>query len=360
MNPYIKARLRPIKPYHATYRTAGIFLDANESSASTLEQLTEHMKNWLDTAQLSRYPDSDTRQLREAISKAHEVPYQQIICGVGSDQLIDCLLRSVLEEGDCVMAPEPSFSMYALTTQINGGIFRGVPLTDAFTYNFEQLYQDVCAQQPKVLFICTPNNPTGSVLSVAQIEKLIQVSMGVVVVDEAYIEFGGETAIPLVKAYPNVLVLRTFSKAYGLAGARVGYGIGSGAVIEAMLGVKPPYHLNRFSQEVATWVIQHRDAFKQGIDQIRGERERVYRRLYELGYEAYPSEANFIWMKGNKLLLGQLEAQQIFIKCFACRGEDYYRVTIGSERENTTFLQKCEEVAYALCTDQSGNIRNTN
>lgn len=349
MRPYLKKDLQAITPYRAVHRLGGIGLDANESNYPLLDQLTEHLMAWIQTAPINRYPDSDTHALSNMIAQCHDVAIQQVICGVGSDQLIDCLLRSVLEAGDLVMAPDPTFSMYALTTQINGGTYRGIPLNDHFTYDFDRLYQEVVDQKPKVLFICTPNNPTGCTLPLEEIEAIVQKSEGIVVVDEAYIEFGGQTACALVKKYNNLLVLRTFSKAYGLAGARVGYGIGSEGLINAMLSVKPPYHLNLFSQEIATWVMTHRANFSPYIKQTKEERQRIYEKLCELGYQVYPSEANFIWMKGAKGLAEKLEQVDVFIKQFEWQQEKYYRISVGRQEENDILLKTCEEVCYAMC-----------
>lgn len=351
MNPYLKTALTTISPYHTTYRTAGIILDANEATYPVPEALKHHMMTWMQEASINRYPDSDTTLLCQAIADAYHVPVGYIVCGVGSDQLIDCLLRSVLEQGDLVMAPTPSFSMYALTTQINGGTFIGIPLTEGFQYDFENLYKKVMAHQPRVTFICNPNNPTGCVLDLAYIEALLQVSEGIVVVDEAYIEFGGETACSLVKRYDNLLVLRTLSKAYGLAGARVGYGIGNPHIIEAILTIKPPYHLNQFSQEIATWVINHKEAYSSLIHKIKQERERLYDTLKALGYAVYPSQANFIWMRADGGLKEQLEQQGIFIKQFPIQEDMYYRISIGTETENNALLKVCEGERHARSND---------
>lgn len=338
MNTYIKKSLEDVVPYKAVYREEGIHLDANENTAIPLYTMREHMSKWLLEMPINRYPDSDTTELRLCIAKAYNVSQEQVICGVGSDQLIDLLLRSVLEPGDLVISPVPSFSMYALTTHINGGVFKGIPLTEDFNYDFERFYEEIKNTQPKVTFICNPNNPTGCILTLDEIEHLTQVATGVVVVDEAYVEFGGDSAVGLVSQYANLLVLRTFSKAYGLAGARVGYGIGSLSLIETLLTVKAPYHLNSFSQEIATWVISHRDAFEACINGIRSERDRVYDVLKQGGYSVYPSYGNFIWMKAHEDIGQVLEEQGIYIKTFNYNATAYYRISIGTSEENNQLL----------------------
>ncbi|MGL4345956.1 MAG: histidinol-phosphate transaminase [Cellulosilyticaceae bacterium] len=342
MNPYVKETFREVVPYKAIHRKSGIILDANENTQIPLKALREHMAKWMLEMPINRYPDSDTTKLRLAIANAHHVSPDHIVCGVGSDQLIDCLLRSVLNTGEVVVSPVPSFSMYALTAKTNGGRFEGVPLKEDFTYDFDKMYEAVVSLQPKVTFICNPNNPTGCILAPEQIETLVQAATGIVVVDEAYIEFGGESVIGLISKYTNLLVLRTFSKAYGLAGARVGYGIGSQEIIDAILISKPPYHLNRFSQEIATWVMTHAEAYREIINGVSAQREQVYEALKSYGYTVYPSAANFLWMKAEAGLMEKLEATNIFIKAFSYRDTAYYRISIGTEQENAQLLAICK------------------
>ena len=167
---------------------------------------------------------------------------EQVVVGVGSDQLIDCILRATLEVGDKVLCPDPSFSMYGLTVKNNDGVCILLPLEEDFSYPVEKWLETVEKEQPKVLFICNPNNPTGGCMAVADVKKILEVAKGLVIVDEAYMEFSDKSMVSAVKDYDNLLVLRTFSKAYGLAGARVGYGIGNKAIIDAICRIKPPYN----------------------------------------------------------------------------------------------------------------------
>jgi histidinol-phosphate aminotransferase len=336
MNPFIKKSLQELVPYHANHIIKGIKLDANENAYG----LPSPLKEKLQTLDIHRYPDTDSTALLEKLASIYEVATQNVVCGVGSDQLIDCLLRAVLEEGDKVLCPDPSFSMYKLTTKINGGTYVPLPLEEDFSYSTEAYIEAIKTHQPKVTFICNPNNPTGSYLSQQHIRTIADLGIGIVVIDEAYGEFAKESAASLVKEYDNLVVLKTFSKAYALAGARIGYGIGSPAVIDAICRVKPPYNVNVFSQEAALLVLEHQALFDESIQKLCQNRESLYEGLKELGLGVYPSLANFLWVESELALDALLEKEEIYIRKLAYNGKPYYRITVGTEEENKTLLEK--------------------
>lgn len=333
MNTLFRKTICEMTPYHAPYLTEGIKLDANENTYPVLEELRRHMSQWVSTMPINYYPDTDSTLLRVALARHYEVESHNILCGVGSDQIIDCLFRSTLEVGDAILVPTPSFSMYKLTAQINHGIAIEVPLNDDFSYNTAQIETAMLRYKPKLTILCNPNNPTGSIITIEEIEKLAKHQIGLLVVDEAYAEFGGESAISLIKKYPRLIVLRTFSKAFGLAGSRVGYALGHSNVIEMINKVKPPYNLNCFSQEAATWVIEHKDLFRPIIMQIIESKEDFIVYLNQIGYKVYPSATNFIWAKGPYALDELLKNEQIYVKRFLYKGESYYRISIGTKEE---------------------------
>lgn len=343
---FLRNRFSSLKPYHSDYLTEGTILNSNESPYSPPQELMDYMKENVGQLLVNRYPDTDSTKLIEAIAKAYEVKRENVSCGVGSDELIDCILASILDEDDKVLIPSPSFSMYSEFTLLNSGIGIKVPLKEDFTYDVEAMKEVIKKEQPKVVFICNPNNPTGCVMAQEDIEAILALSHGLVVVDEAYEDFASRSisVIPLVNQYDNLIVLRTFSKAYALAGARVGYAIASKDLIDLIDAVKPPYNLNLFSQMVATWAIEHKEVFKANAKKIISQRSYVDEALKSLGFKTYPSEANFIWLELPDEYFDLLRERQIYIRKMPVEGKNYYRITIGSPEENEILLAALKEL----------------
>lgn len=331
MEDLFKKSVREMVPYHAPYIVEGIKLDANENTYPVLEALKTHMSKWVQTMPINYYPDTDSTRLREAIGKLYNLESEWVLCGVGSDQVIDCLMRSTLEVGECIVVPKPSFSMYKLTATINYGKVIEVPLNEDFSYDVEALEGAILTHHPKLTFICNPNNPTGSKMSLEAIKRLAKLEVGLLVIDEAYMEFTKESAIPLLKMYPQLIVLQTFSKAYGLAGSRVGYALASPEVIQMISKVKPPYNLNCFSEEIATWVAQHHTCFLPYIERIVESREDFKSDLEGLGCIVYPSDANFLWVESKWPLEEWLREEAIYVKRFHYNDKAYYRISIGTK-----------------------------
>ncbi|MBE6024080.1 MAG: histidinol-phosphate transaminase [Cellulosilyticum sp.] len=343
---FLRERFSSLKPYHSAYLTEGVILNSNESPYDVPEALKDYMKEHVGELLVNRYPDTDSSELIGAISKAYEVKPENVVCGVGSDELIDCILASILDEDNQVLIPYPSFSMYGQFTLLNNGIGIKVPLKSDFTYDVEAMKEVIERQQPKVVFICNPNNPTGCTMARKDIEEILKLSKGLVIVDEAYEDFASESisVIPLIHQYDNLMVLRTFSKAYALAGARVGYGIACADLVDLINAVKPPYNLNLFSQLVATWAMEHREVFKDNAKKIISQRAYVDEGLKALGFKTYPSEANFIWVELPDDYFDALRERKIYIRKMLVGERNYYRITIGTPEENEILLSALKEL----------------
>lgn len=344
---FLRPRFQEMKPYHSAYVTEGVILNANESPYTAPEGLVAHMKNWIETQMLScRYPDTDSLKLGKAIAKHFNVAVENVVCGVGSDELIDCILSSTIEDQDKVLMPYPSFSMYAQFSVLNSASLIKVPLNADFTYNVEAFIEAIQKEQPKVIFICNPNNPTGCIMQRADIKRILEASKGLVVLDEAYAEFDGckESGIPLINQYNNLVVLKTFSKAYALAGARVGYGIACTEVIDLINTVRVPYNLSIFSQEAAYWAIENTALYRENIKKIIDEREVLDKGLVALGITTYPSHANFIWCELKDGIFEALAKEQIYIRKMLVNEKPYYRITVGTPEENQILLKALEKL----------------
>ena len=265
------------------------------------------------------YPDPLHRELREALEGYVGLNREHIVVGSGSDELIDLVLRLSLEPGDKVINCPPTFGMYPFSTGVCGGQVINVPRGVEYEVDVAAVKSAIDGQT-KVLFLTSPNNPSGNITPEEDILKLVDSGI-LVVVDEAYYEFSGATVAPLVPRYPNLIVLRSFSKWSGLAGLRIGYGIFPKGIAEFIYKIKPPYNVNVAAQIAVKESLADIDYLRGRIKAIVSERERLFSRLGELGFlKPYPSQANFILcrvLNGDALEIKQnLEKKGIFIRYF--------------------------------------------
>lgn len=341
---YMRKDLADFRPYHSPLKPYQVKIDANENPYAHSDQVIAKIQEWVQNKDnLTRYPDTDINALREKLSEIHKVDKDEVICTVGSDQLIELIIKVFVEPGEVALVPNPSFSMYTLSTVLNHGKAVPYELDDDFNYDYEALISAYKLCQPKLVFICTPNNPTGNK---ATIEDMIQVLDTVkcpVIVDEAYEEFIGESMMQYIDQYPQLIVLRTFSKAYGIAGLRIGYGVANKEMID-MIGVaKPPYNVSSFSQAVAGFILDDLDYYKEQVKTISSNRDQLMKDLEskEVIERVYPSSANFILVKvKDDQLTEYLANQQMLVRGYNNVGRlaHHIRITVGTEEENRQLL----------------------
>ncbi|MCT4598249.1 MAG: histidinol-phosphate transaminase [Vallitalea sp.] len=356
INEYIRKDLRDFKPYDAPVKEYEVKIDANENPYVHNKEVVNKVVDWLqDCNNIRRYPDSNCTDLRVTIAKYWNVSMENVVCGVGSDQLIDSILRTFIEPGDKVLMPTPSFSMYKITTKLN----RGIPIEfslnneEEFYYPIEKIIDLYKEHSPKCVFLCTPNNPTGNILPINDIERLLEVIKCPVIMDEAYGEFVSNTMIDKINKYNNIIVLKTFSKAYGLAGLRVGYGIASEEMINAVKKVIPPYHLNSFSQFFAQTVIENIDEYESYVKEIIKGRQWLYKELGLISYveKVYPSEGNYILIKvTNEQIAYLLEQEKILVRGYGKEGAlgNCIRITVGTKEENIRLIEAMKRYERSL------------
>jgi histidinol-phosphate aminotransferase len=220
-----------------------------------------------------------------------------IFVGNGSDEIIHLIMLAFINKGDVVAYPHPSFAMYSVYSKIAGAVEIPVRLREDYNYDVDSFIKVIEKYQPKLVFLCNPNNPTGSVIEREDIIKIIQKSNGIVVVDEAYFEFYGNTIVDAINEFENLIVLRTLSKAFGLAGLRVGYAVANENILKYLNLVKSPYNINSLSQIIALKVLRT-DVLKERINYILEERKRLIKELGKIpGVKVYPSKTNFILVK---------------------------------------------------------------
>ncbi|TFG45605.1 MAG: histidinol-phosphate transaminase [Dehalococcoidia bacterium] len=331
-----------------TRRLGVVKLDANENVYGPSPRVKKAL-SVLDDIHI--YPDSCQTELRKALATYTGIAASQIIAGSGSDQLIDLLVRMFVGPDDEVVTFTPTFAMYKFFTELAGGKFIAVPRDENYNIVLDTLPQ-VLSPNTKLIFIAMPNNPTGTQVQVETVMQLIETGLPVVV-DEAYYEFTGQTLARDLEKYPNLIILRTFSKWAGLAGLRVGYGLFPTAVAERMEAIKDPYCVNDAAVVAAQESLKDVDYLMGIVKLIIGERERLFDALTKLEYiKPYPSCANFILCKitGKNALdiQQQLERCGILVRYFnSPQMENSLRFSIGRPEDTDRLITELQKIGEA-------------
>jgi histidinol-phosphate aminotransferase len=357
LRPHIRglATYEAVDPTEVLAQRAGIppekviRLNGNENPYSSSPRLTETLGSY---NQYNRYPDPEQRHLREALSDYLGIGPEHIVAGNGSDEIIDLALRMVLGPGERIIDPAPTFGMYAICARICGGGVLTVPRDGCFEIDLEATRLAVDSTTKAILF-ASPNNPTGNVAQEWQVRSLLETGI-LVVVDETYYEFCGTTVLPLVREYPNLMVLRTFSKWAGLAGLRIGLGVMDPQVARVMMSVKPPYNVNLAAEIALLASLEDRPRLLRQVSSIVAERERMFSLLGGLpGLKPWPSQANFILCqvpkgKGKAVYEG-LARRGVFLRHFSNpRLADYVRASVGLPHETDAAIEALSRVLGEL------------
>ena len=324
-----------------------IKLDGNENPYGCSPKVYQALA---DYPYYHNYPDPEQTELRTALEKYTGLGRQHIVCGMGSDELIDLILRLFVEPGDEVINCPPTFGMYPFSTYICGGRVVDVPRTEAFTLDMAGV-EKALSNRTKVVFVASPNNPTGDTTAEKEIMELVGTGK-IIVVDEAYFEFSNLTMANLVPNHPNLLVLRTFSKWAGLAGLRIGYGIFPVEIAGYLMKIKPPYNANSAAQTAVLASLSDIEYLRANVARIVTERERLFGKLKELNWtKPHPSSGNFILCslpKGKaKEIWQQLRRKGIFVRYFDTYGlKNCLRISVGKPEDTDALVKALEEVKY--------------
>ena len=339
LNRLVRENIRQLIPYSSARDeftgSASVFLDANENAfGSPLRQA------------YNRYPDPLQLQLKDALSRIKAVPSGRIFLGNGSDEAIDILFRAFCCPGkDNVITLPPTYGMYQVSAAINDVEVRKAPLLPGFQPDLDTIAREI-DENTKLIFICSPNNPTGNSIDRDAIETILNNFDGVVVIDEAYINYSRyRSFIQELDEYPNLVVLQTLSKAWGLAGLRIGMAFASEGIIRIFNKVKPPYNLNEASQQLALSALENLEQVNEWIRQTITEREQLIKGLGKLPFveKIYPSDANFLLVKTNnaRKIYQHLVKEGIVVRdrsavklCEGC-----LRITVGTPEENTKLME---------------------
>lgn len=345
----------PGKPIEELKRELGIpepiKLASNENPLGPSPRAVEAIRVALNT--VNRYPDGNGYYLRKKISEKMRVPFECIVLGNGSNEIIEMITKAFTQDGDNVIVSQPSFLIYKIAAQTLGVEVRPVPLND-FRVDLDSMASKV-DDMTKVIFVNNPNNPTGTIISSDDLERFLgSIPRDVIVVlDEAYIEFVTDDACPQGIDYINqrgpwIVSMRTFSKAYGLAGLRVGYGVSAANITDLLNRVRQPFNVNLLAQVGALAALDDDDFFTKTRNLVWEQREVLYKGVERLGLSYIPSETNFFLIKlpiPVRIVYEKLLRKGVITRAMDSYGLDnYLRISIGLPEENRIFIEKLSEV----------------
>jgi histidinol-phosphate aminotransferase len=340
----IRDEVRALKAYLVPDATGMVKLDAMENPYPLPPELRGRIARLVEHAALNRYPDPSAPALKERLRRAFGVPDgMELLLGNGSDELIQTLALAVGRPGAVVLGVEPSFVMFRMIATAAGAPYVGVDLRDDYSLDIEKLLGAIERHRPGLIFIAYPNNPTGNLFDAGLIERVVEAAPGLVVIDEAYHGFAGQSFLPRLAGYPNLLVMRTLSK-LGLAGIRLGVLIGAERWIRQLDKLRLPYNVNTLTQLIAAVVLEYGSVLTDQAAAIKLERGRLLRELQRVpGVTAYPSDANFILFRVSEAerIFDGLKRRGVLIKSLHGSHRllaDCLRVTVGTPDENTAFL----------------------
>ncbi|XWW45746.1 histidinol-phosphate transaminase [Fibrella sp. USSR17] len=348
LRPHI-ASLTPYSSARDEYTgTEGVFLDANENALGS----TTH------SGQYNRYPDPHQSAIKARLAPLKGVQTSQLFLGNGSDEPIDLLVRATCRPGlDNVLLLPPTYGMYEVSARLNDVTVKKVPLTTDYQLDLPAVLSAIDAQT-KIIWICSPNNPSGNLLDPADIRAVIEAAKtALVVVDEAYIDFAGpgySSWTTYLDTYPNLVVLQTFSKAWGLAALRLGMCFASAELIRVMNVIKPPYNISAPSQALALEALEHVADKESMVAQTLTERDRLATQLGTLPnvQHVFPSDANFLLVRFDEAhaVFEQLIDSKVIVRdrSSVTRCEDCLRITVGTEAENERLLEVLQAIAVAI------------
>lgn len=338
----VRENIKSLKPYSSARdefqgnSNDMVFLDANENPFEN---------------GVNRYPDPQQRTVKSLLSKNKGVPQENILLGNGSDEVLDLIFRAFCEpHQDNIVTLPPTYGMYGVLANINAVENIKIPLTDQFQPDLEKIYQAVNPRS-KVIFICSPNNPTGNNFSKPVIEDLLENFKGLVVIDEAYVDFSEEESwVARLGEYPNLIVTQTLSKAYGMAGIRLGICYASTCIISVLNRIKPPYNVNELTQQKAIERLKKQKEVDTEVKSILKERETLVAALKTIGFvsKIYPSNANFVLAKVDD---ATKRYNQLIEKGIVTRNrtseqgcENCLRFTVGTVEENNKLIKTLKEL----------------
>ena len=339
----ISKNVRSISPYSVPRIECSVKLDGNESPYDLEDEEKLLLSKRLAKLPVNRYPDPEALGVITSLSRALGFPTDGVLLGNGSDEIIQMIVEVFGGKNGCVLVPSPTFSMYRITSLILGKRVTEVALDENFDIDLGPTLEMIRAEDPDIVFLATPNNPTGNSFSEEKVLEILEASAGAVVVDEAYCDFSKKSYIPYIEKYENLLVLRTMSK-IGFAGARLGMLFAQPQIVSEVNKARLPYNINSLSQLVMSFAFENPEVIQRKVDLILRERERLRDALERIeAIYVYPTDANFFLVRvpDADFLFTELVKNDILVRRFEGRGRlaDCLRITVGTSDENDRLIE---------------------
>ena len=337
-----KQSVKELQPYVVNPVVCSVKLDANEGNKDLFKDL---IKDIGDDFYLNLYPDDNYTQLKEAIVNYIGCKIENISVGNGSSELLDLCVKTFVDTNELILSLDPTFSMYSIYAKIVNSRYIGAGEGNDFIINVDDVIKSIKENDPKLTIICNPNNPTGTTIKRDDVLRIVKSTDNVVIVDEAYMEFSNESVVDEIENYDNLIVVKTMSKAFSMAGIRTGYLIANEELVKTIEKVRPPYNLNSISALLATKALKQKDKMLSYVENLKVEREKIYEKLIDMGVKAYKSGANFVFFSSPiDNLAEKLIDNDVLIRKFGGKLDNYYRVTVGSPKENEAFLNAMKKI----------------
>lgn len=338
----INSTIRSLKPYHLEPEACTVKLNQNENPFDWPRAIKEEIGRFCIERPWNRYPPFIPETLKDMLAEYAGAEKGGVIVGNGSNEMLLVVLLSLVQRNSTVLLCQPTFTVYRLLVDGLAAKATVVPLKASLAYDVPALLKAVRKNSEGVLILCSPNNPTGSALDEKELRDILQAHTGFCILDQAYVEFGGYNAVPLLREFSNLIITRSFSKAFSGAGLRIGYCLGTPAIVSEISKIKLPYNINFFSEHVATVLLRNLSTVKERLALIAAERDALYAFLKEMPFDnVYPSAANFILVRlcgGKQRLFETLKKAGILVRDVSSYPmlENCLRISVGSAEENNT------------------------
>jgi histidinol-phosphate aminotransferase len=347
----INKSIRSLTAYHLEPEECVVKLNQNENPFDWPKAIKEEIGRFCVERPWNRYPPFIPEALKDALAAYAGAPRGGVIVGNGSNEMLLVLLLSLVKRETTVVFCQPTFTVYRILADGLGAKTVAVPLTASLEYDVPAVLKAVKKNPESVLILCSPNNPTGSTVTEADLKKILRSHTGFCIFDQAYVEFGGYDAMPLLQEFPNLIITRTFSKAFSGAGLRLGYLSGTPAVVNEINKIKLPYNINFFSEHVASVLLRNLDVVRERLALIKAERESLIGFMQKLPFDkVYPSAANFILVRcrAKQRFFNELKKAGILVRDVSSYPmlENCVRISIGSAEENAV-LKKALQSFFA-------------
>jgi histidinol-phosphate aminotransferase len=335
----INKRVRSLKAYHLEPESCRVKINQNENPFDWPKAVKEEIGRFCVERPWNRYPPFIPEALRDALADYAGAARGGVIVGNGSNEMLLVLLLSLIKNGTSVVLCHPTFTVYRLLAEGLGAKIVTVPLNASLEYDVPAILEAAKRTTGSVIVLCSPNNPTGCAVSENEVRKILRHHTGFCILDQAYVEFGGYSAVPLLREFPNLVITRSFSKAFSGAGLRVGYLLGTQAVVDELNKMKLPYNINFFSEYTASVLLRNLDVVRERLSLITAERDALFAHLRSLPFDnVYQSSANFILVRCREMpeLFAFLKKEGILVRDVSSYPmlENCLRISVGSAGEN--------------------------